>query len=66
MSLHFSLSQKGSDGEGGVAGPRSGGFLTAIITTIAVLSLIFILPLFDSWLNRGIQNVSGASYCADC
>ena len=66
MSLHFSLSQKGSGGEGDVAGPRSGGFLIAIITAIAVLSLTFILPLFDSRLNRRIQNVSRTSYCADC
>ena len=66
MSLHFSFNQKGSDGEGEVAGSRSGGFLIAIITAIVVLSLIFIFPLFDSWLNRRIQNVSRASYCADC
>ena len=66
MSMHFSFSQKGSDGEGNVAGPRSGGFLIALVKAIAVLLLIFILPLFDSWLNRRIQNVGRASYCADC
>ena len=38
---HFGFSQNNSDGESHVVGSRSGGFL---IATIAVLSLIFILP----------------------
>jgi hypothetical protein len=44
LSGHFSLSQKGNDGEGDVVSSRSGGFLMAVIAVIAVLSLIFILP----------------------
>ena len=44
LSRHFNVSQKGSDGEKEVIGPRSGGLLIAVIAAIAVLSLIFILP----------------------
>ena len=44
MSLHFSFSQKGNDGEGDVVSPRSSGFLMVVIAVIAVLSLLFILP----------------------
>ena len=41
----FNASQQGNDREGDVVSPRSGGFLTVVIAMIAVLSLIFILPL---------------------
>ena len=44
LSRRFNAGQKGSDGEEEVIGPRSGGFLIAVIAAIAVLSLIFILP----------------------
>ena len=44
LSRRFNASQQGDDGEGDVVSPRSGGFLMAVIATIAVLSLIFILP----------------------
>jgi len=44
LSQRLSFSQKDNDGEGGVLGQRSGGFLIAVTVVIAVLSLIFILP----------------------
>ena len=44
LSRRFNISQEVNDGEEEVVGPRSGGFLIAVIAAIAVLSLIFILP----------------------
>ena len=46
LSPRFNASQQGSDGEGDVVSPRSGGFLMFVVAVIAVLSLIFILPRF--------------------
>ena len=44
LSRRFNVSQEVNDGEEEVVGPRSGGFLIAVIASFAVLSLIFILP----------------------
>ena len=44
LSRRLSADQQGNYREGDVVSPRSGGFLMAVIATIAVLSLIFILP----------------------
>ena len=44
LSRRFNVSQEVNDGEEEVVGPRSGGFLIAVIASVAVLSLIFILP----------------------
>ena len=44
LSQRFNVSQEANDGEEEVFGPRSGGFLIAVIAVVAVLSLIFMLP----------------------
>ena len=44
LSRRFNVSQEANDGEEEVVGPRSGGFLIAVIVAVAVLSLIFTLP----------------------
>ena len=44
LSRRFNVSQEVNDGEEEVVGPRSGGFLMAVVAVIAVLSLIFIFP----------------------
>ena len=44
LSRRFNVSQEVNDGEEEVVGPRSGGFLIAVIVVVAVLSLVFILP----------------------
>ena len=44
LSRRFNVSQEANDGKEEVVGPRSGGFLMAVVAVIAVLSLIFILP----------------------
>ena len=44
LSRRFNVSQEVNDGEEEVVGPRSGGFLIAVIVAVAVLSLVFILP----------------------
>ena len=44
LSRRFNVSQEVNDGEEEVVGPRSCGFLIAVIASVAVLSLIFILP----------------------
>ena len=44
LSRRFNVSQEANDGEEEVVGPRSGGFLIAVIAAVAVLSLIFMLP----------------------
>jgi hypothetical protein len=44
LSRRFNTSEKSTEGEDDVVGPRSGGFLIAVIAATAVLSLIFILP----------------------
>ena len=44
LSWRFNVSQEANDGEEEVVGPRSGGFLIAVIVAVAVLSLIFTLP----------------------
>ena len=55
LSRHFSFSQKGNDGESDVVSPRSGGFLMAVISVIAVLSLILVLPRFGVSLGGLLQ-----------
>ena len=44
LSRRFNVSQEVNDGEEEVVGPRSGGFLIAVIVAVAVLSLVLILP----------------------
>ena len=44
LSRRFNISQEVNDGEEEVVGPRSGELLIAVIASVAVLSLIFILP----------------------
>ena len=44
LSRRFNVSQEVNDGEEEVVGPRSGGFLIAVIAAVAVLSLMFFLP----------------------
>jgi len=55
LSRRFNAGQKGNDGEEAVVGPRSGGFLIAVIAAIAVLSLIFVLPRLGISLGGLIQ-----------
>ena len=44
LSRRINVSQEANDGKEEVVGPRSGGFLMAVVAVIAVLSLIFIFP----------------------
>ena len=44
LSQRLNVSQEANDGEEEVVGPRSGGFLIAVIVAVAALSLVFILP----------------------
>ena len=55
LSRRFNASQQGNDGEDDVVSPRSGGFLMAVISVIAVLSLILILPRFGVSLGGLLQ-----------
>ena len=55
LSRRFNASQQGNDGEGDVVSPRSGGFLMAVVSVIAVLSLILILPRFGVSLGGLLQ-----------
>lgn len=44
LSRRLKTSQKSNEREGEVVGPRSGGFLIAVMAAIAILLVIFILP----------------------
>jgi hypothetical protein len=44
LSWRFNASQQGNDGDGDVIAPLSGGFLIALIASVAILSVLFILP----------------------
>jgi hypothetical protein len=55
LSRRFNASQQGNDGEDDVVSPRSGGFLMAVVSVIAVLSLILILPRFGVSLGGLLQ-----------
>jgi len=55
LSRRFNAGQKGNSGEEDLVGPRSGGFLIAVIAAIAVLSLIFILPRLGISLSGLLQ-----------
>ena len=57
LSRRFNVSQEANDGEEEVVGPRSGGFLIAVIVVVAVLSLIFILPRSGVSLGGLLQKV---------
>ena len=55
LSRRFNVSQEANDREEEVVGPRSGGFLIAVIAAVAVLSLIFILPRLGMSLGGLLQ-----------
>lgn len=55
LSRRFSAGQKDNDGEEASVSPRSSMFLIVVISTIAVLSLIFILPRLGISLGSLLQ-----------